>query len=135
VPPPELNYAKKGVFLPPKAGLPPLIDGSLFVDFLYKLLKRGLFWNDYRQKRGALSLKVHDMCKCIYLCCVRTDLQLIPVLSLHRSLVTKELHNVIRRNAISQFYIRAWGLFIYCNLQIFVFSSKSYNFFVFFLRF
>jgi hypothetical protein len=36
----ELNYAKKGVLLPPKAGLPPLIEGSLFANFLYELRKR-----------------------------------------------------------------------------------------------
>jgi hypothetical protein len=35
------NYAKKGVLLPPKAGLPPLIVGALFVDFLYELRRKG----------------------------------------------------------------------------------------------
>jgi hypothetical protein len=36
-----LNCAKKGALLPPKAGLPPLIAGPLFADFLYELLKKG----------------------------------------------------------------------------------------------
>jgi hypothetical protein len=40
-----LNCAKKGVLLPPKAGLPPLIGGALFVDFLYELRKRGPILN------------------------------------------------------------------------------------------
>jgi hypothetical protein len=39
----ELNYAKKGVLLPPKGGLPPLIGGSLFAAFLYKFWKRESF--------------------------------------------------------------------------------------------
>jgi hypothetical protein len=41
----ELNYAKKGVLLPPKGALPPLIGGSLFVAFLYKFPKKGSFLN------------------------------------------------------------------------------------------
>jgi hypothetical protein len=48
----ELNYSKKGVLFPPKVGLPPLMEGSPFADSLYKLFKRGLFWTNYRQKRG-----------------------------------------------------------------------------------
>jgi hypothetical protein len=38
----ELNYAKKGVLYPPKAGLPPLIGGSRSALFLYKSLKKAL---------------------------------------------------------------------------------------------
>jgi hypothetical protein len=41
----ELNCAKKGVLLPPKGDLPPLIDGSLFAVFLYKLQKKSSIVN------------------------------------------------------------------------------------------
>jgi hypothetical protein len=41
----ELNYAKKGAFSPPKAGLPPLIGGPPFVLFLYEFLKKGPILN------------------------------------------------------------------------------------------
>jgi hypothetical protein len=41
----ELNYAKKGALLPPKAGLPPLIGGYLRVLFLYEFLKKSPFLN------------------------------------------------------------------------------------------
>jgi hypothetical protein len=41
----ELNYAKKGVLYPPKAGLPPLIGGSWIALFLYKFLKKGPILN------------------------------------------------------------------------------------------
>jgi hypothetical protein len=70
----ELNYAEKGVLLAPKAGLPPLIIGSLFVDFLYELLKRGLFWTNSQQDGSTLSLEIRGMCKYSYLRCARTVL-------------------------------------------------------------
>jgi hypothetical protein len=41
----ELNYAKKGALYPPKADLPPLIEGSLFAPFLYELSKKGSVLN------------------------------------------------------------------------------------------
>jgi hypothetical protein len=41
----ELNYAKKGVLLPPKGDLPPLIGGSLFAAFLYKFRKKRTILN------------------------------------------------------------------------------------------
>jgi hypothetical protein len=48
----ELNYAKKGVFYPPKAGLPPLIGGSSVVPFLYEFLKKGPILNYIVPKKG-----------------------------------------------------------------------------------
>jgi hypothetical protein len=40
-----LNYAKKGVLLPPKGDLPPLIGGSLFATFLYEFRRRSPILN------------------------------------------------------------------------------------------
>jgi hypothetical protein len=41
----EPNCARKGVFFPPKAGLPPLIGGSPITLFLYEFLKNVLILN------------------------------------------------------------------------------------------
>jgi hypothetical protein len=108
---------KKGYFCPQKQAYPPWLKGPFSLISCTSCIKRGLFWTNLRQKRDVLSREYVMYVQGIYLCCVQAYSFIMPVLSLYRSIIIKDLYTITRHNALLQFYSSAWrGFFIYCNL-------------------